>query len=171
MRAWFFCLALAAVSAAHAESPTLTDRFDALKSISGHWQGHSDNGRAVNIEYAATARGSVLVEKWQAGTSAETMSVFHRDADRVIATHYCGQGNQPRLWLQPGDRTSFVFEFLDATNLPDESASHLVRLQLTTNADGSLERIETYRSHGKDEISRLHLQSVGEDHPTQSHGP
>jgi hypothetical protein len=166
-----FCLALIAISIAHAESPSSADRFEALKAISGHWQGRSENGRTVRIDYAASARGSVLVEKWQAGTPAETMAVFHRDGDRIIATHYCGQGNQPRLQLQAGDRTSFVFEFFDATNLPDEAASHLVELELTVNTDGSLDRVETYRAHGKDAVSRLHLQSVTDASLPESHGP
>jgi hypothetical protein len=167
----FFCLVLAAISIARAEPPTSAGRFEALKAISGHWQGRNENGNAVRIDYAAIARGSVLIEKWQAGTPAETMSVFHRDGERIFATHYCGQGNQPRLLLQQGEGGRFVFRFLDATNLADMDASHLIELELAANADGSLDRIETYRAHGKDAVSRLHLRSVADANLLDSHGP
>jgi hypothetical protein len=170
MRSLLLFAALAAISLANAQSPSSADRFDALKAISGHWLGHADNGHAVTVDYAAISRGSVLVENWQAGTPRETMSVFHRDGDRVMATHYCGQGNQPRLLLQRGKGSKFVFRFLDATNLPDEDASHLVELELTANADGSLDRVETYRAHGKDATSHLHLESVGDANPSERHG-
>ena len=31
------------------------------------------------------------------GSGRETMTVFHPDHDDLVLTHYCAQGNQPRL--------------------------------------------------------------------------
>ena len=147
------------------------DPFARLMDFGGHWQGTTDGGRIVRVEYAPTARGSVLVETWQEGTAGETMSVFHRDGDRIMATHYCGQGNQPRLVLKPGSDDDLVFEYLDATNLADADASHLVRLRFVIRDDGSLDRFETYRHAGSDESSRLHLRRVDDRRPASDHGP
>ena len=163
-------LVLCAISAVGATRVHASDRFESLKAISGQWQARSESGRDMQLAYATTSRGSVLVENWQAGTSGETMSVFHRDQDRVMATHYCAQGNQPRLILKDGDDKDFVFEFLDATNLLDPSASHLIRLRFTMNADGSLDRIETYRGSGEEATSRLHLNRVDSAKASADHG-
>lgn len=160
MRGLLLGLVLCVVSTANAANVVAPDRFESLSAISGQWQLRSESGRDMHIVYAPTARGSVLVETWQGGTSGETLSVFHRHGDRVMATHYCGQGNQPRLILKDGDDKDFVFEFLDATNLTDPDASHLVRLRFTMNEDGSLDRIETYRGSGEEETTRLHLRRV-----------
>ena len=153
-----------------AGAATAADPVARLLAIGGHWQGTSDNGRIVRLKYAPTARGSVLVETWQEGTAGETMSVFHRDGNRIMATHYCGQGNQPRLVLEPGSDDDLVFDYLDATNLADADASHLVRLRFVIHDDGSLDRIETYRHAGTDESSRLHLRRVEERDPASGHG-
>src|SRR5262245_62991488 len=106
------------------------------------------------VDYRFISNNTVLVEAYNAGSPRETMTVFHADGASLIATHYCAQGNQPRLRLAPGSK-GLVFVFFDATNLPDPSSSHLVRLELSLEPDGSLKRTETYRERGKDDISTL----------------
>ncbi|MBL0163948.1 MAG: hypothetical protein IPP82_10030 [Xanthomonadales bacterium] len=170
MRLLLLAILLCATGVASAAPEAPTDRFASLMAISGQWQAQAANGPAMSLAYKVMSRSSVLVESWQAGTGGETMSVIHRDRDRVMATHYCAQGNQPRLILKDGDDKDFVFEFLDATNLPDAEASHLVRLQFTLNDDGSLDRIETYRRSGKDDSSRLHLSRIQPVSAAASHG-
>lgn len=160
MKGLLFGLLLFVIPTANAAELADSDRFENLSSIGGEWQARTDSGHDLRISYAPTARGTVLVETWQAGTRGETMSMIHRDGDRVMATHYCGQGNQPRLILRKGDENDFVFEYLDASNLANADASHLVRLQFTINKDGTLDRIETYRGAGDEETTRLHLQRV-----------
>lgn len=148
---------LAAVLSFAAATAAADDGFDRLKTaIAGDWQGDAGNGATLHLSYKPISRGSVLVELWQPGTRAETMTMFHRDGARVLATHYCAQGNQPRLAMR-GEGDAFVFEYVDATNLPDAQASHLHRLVLAPQKDGSLERTETYRDHGRDETSRVRL--------------
>lgn len=150
-------LGLAFSLAAAAATPG--DGFERLKAIAGDWQGDAGGGAALRVGYRPVSRGSVLVETWQPGTRAETMTLFHRDGARVLATHYCAQGNQPRLAMR-GEGGAFVFEYVDATNLADPEASHLHRLVLAPQRDGTLERTETYRSHGREETSRVRLRRV-----------
>lgn len=163
-------LMLAALSAAGVEQ-SATHAFDLLKPLAGSWQGQTGGGRSIRIDYALTSRESVFVESWQPGTSAATLSLFHLDGDRLLATHYCGQGNQPRLALKSVEGNRLAFEFLDATNLPTAAASHLHRLEFIVNADGSLERIETYQSDVEEEVSRVQLRRLRKASGTGSHGP
>jgi hypothetical protein len=144
-------IALLFAGAAPASSP-----LDELKPLVGHWKAATAGGKAMAVDYRLISNDTVLVEAYNAGSPRETMTVFHADGASLIATHYCAQGNQPRLRHAPSSK-GLVFVFVDATNLPDPSASHLVRLELSFGPDGSLKRIETYRERGKDTVSTLVL--------------
>ena len=53
--------------------------------------------------------------------------MYHMDGDRLLLTHYCEAGNQPRLVassIEDGART-VTFTFLDATNLPSRDHGHM----------------------------------------------
>ena len=130
--------------------------LEVLKPLAGHWKATTSSGKSMAVDYRFISNDTVLVEAYNAGSPRETMTVFHADGNTLIATHYCAQGNQPRLRLAP-DTKSLVFVFFDATNLSDPSSSHLVRLELSLEPDGSLKRIETYRERGKDEVTTLVL--------------
>jgi len=43
--------------------------------------------------------------------------MFHMDGDRLLMTHYCGAGNQPRMKVISADAKSVSFEFFDGTNI------------------------------------------------------
>lgn len=131
--------------------------FDRLQAIAGDWTLAGTAGKALRIRYRPMSAGTALVETYGEGSSRETLTVFHVDGATVIATHYCAQGNQPRLRLEATSGKKWSFTFADATNLPDPKASHLVRLELELTAAMHLVRTETYREAGKDEVSRLEL--------------
>jgi len=84
--------------------------------------------------------------------------VFHPDGGRFLATHYCAQGNQPRLQLRIDAHDTMVFEFLDATNLRSASDSHLVRLTFRWRDADHLLREEVYAANGREEIGTLVLE-------------
>jgi hypothetical protein len=134
-----------------------TTDFSRLTAIAGQWQASSGKGKPLVVNYRLISAETVLVETYGAGSGHETMTVFHPDQARVLATHYCAQGNQPRLALQTASPTRWVFTFLDATNLPDASAAHLVRLELALTDAGHLIRTETYLEKGKEDVTRLEL--------------
>jgi hypothetical protein len=139
-----------------ADAAPATD-FSRLCAIAGEWQGGGAKGRPFAVTYRMMSADTVLLETYGAGSGRETMTVFHPDQSRVMATHYCAQGNQPRLALQTAGPSRWVFTFLDATNLPDPSASHLVRLELVLTDASHLVRTETYLEKGKEDVSRLEL--------------
>ena len=73
------------------------------------------------------------------------MTVYHLDDDMIVATHYCPQGNQPRLETGSGALGNIEFGFRDVTDL-DEGEGHSHTLSFTQNSDGSLRRSEAYMS-------------------------
>jgi len=72
------------------------------------------------------------------------MTVYHMDGDALVATHYCPQGNQPRLESRGDVAAEIRFAFRDVTDL-DSGESHTHDLWFTPQADGTVRRSEVYR--------------------------
>jgi hypothetical protein len=131
-----------------------------LKSLVGTWQ-RSDvpASSPFRIRYRLISADTVLVEEFGDPAKQVTQTVFHLDGDRVLATHYCAQGNQPRLRLRAdASSDTLVFDFLDATNLRSAADSHLVRLTLRWRDPDHLLREEVYAANGKEEVGTLLLE-------------
>lgn len=127
-----FLLASAAIPAAE---PALDAKaaFARLKTLAGNWEADTSMGKAqMSIELIAG--GTVLVERETSTHMQPMMTMYHLDGDRLILTHYCMAGNQPRMQAKEFDPKTgtFRFLFLDATNLatPDAGHMHNVTLQL-----------------------------------------
>jgi hypothetical protein len=103
--------------------------FQALKSLQGTWAGQA-MGRNMQVTFKVTSGGNAVMSEIQGGEDMITM--FHLDGNRLMMTHYCGTGNQPRMVGTPSpDGKSITFNFLDATNLLDSQPGHMQRLTLT----------------------------------------
>jgi hypothetical protein len=60
------------------------------------------------------------------GTPHEMVSMYHLDGERLMMTHYCAAGNQPRMVAEDSnDQKSIQFAFLDCTNLKSEDEMHM----------------------------------------------
>lgn len=132
--------------------PRIRDR------LVGTWHGTTVAGAAVDVTYRAIAGGSALAETF-GGPTRVTMTLFHPDHGGLVATHYCAQGNQPRLRAVAVQPNVLRFAEADVTDLdPDEA--HLVELGLEFGADG-FDRVEDYRSaNGAIEQTRWHFVRV-----------
>lgn len=139
----------------HVATPEAVDTtaFARLQKLVGSWTCTTDDS-AVRIHYRLVSSSSVLVETFTTPSGKETLTLYHPDGRHLLATHYCGQGNQPRLRLRSSSGASFVFGFHDATNLSRRDAAHLERLQLTPHGNDALERVETYTEAGAEEVTR-----------------
>ncbi len=105
------------------------------------------------------SKGSALVETFGNPSKNITETIYHRDGNKVMATHYCAQGNQPRLVLDPVvSRDALSFSFLDVTNLVNKGDSHLVRINFKIIDRDHIERRETYAEKGKTDESVLQLE-------------
>lgn len=153
-------LLLAAVSAillGAAPPPMTADQaFAEMSKLVGAWRGSDQADSPLRIRFYLTAGGTVLVESWErVPGQPHSLTLYHRDGERLIATHYCPQGNQPRLALTVTG-SKFDFAFRDATDL-DPGESHLHRLAFDLADPNHPVRTETYRRDGKDEESVLYL--------------
>jgi hypothetical protein len=104
--------------------------FNKLKSLEGNWSGKTSEGQPVQITYRSTSGGSALLGEIQA--KEDMISMFHMDGDRLLMTHYCGAGNQPRMAATASpDGKTITFTFVDATNLISSQPGHMERMVVT----------------------------------------
>ena len=119
-------LAGAAMHAADTKAPASGGPalFERLKSLAGEWESTSDKS---HITYELTGGGTALLERYSSEIHGTMHTVYHLDGDRLLLTHYCMAGNQPRMVAGPLDaKTGEVeFKFLDATNLASPAAGHM----------------------------------------------
>jgi hypothetical protein len=92
--------------------------FDRLAALVGEWEGDNSMGKS-HITYELIAGGTVLLERERGERMPTMLTMYHLDGDRLMLTHYCAAGNQPRMQARSFDAAAGVlrFEFLDATNL------------------------------------------------------
>ena len=110
--------------------------LDKLKLLVGTWQGRTVKGDPVENRYRLTAGGTAVMGEDKMG-SEDMLSLFYVDGDRLLMTHFCPSGNQPRMQatISP-DVKSISFDFLDATNLPSPQSGHMHHaLYIFTDAD------------------------------------
>ena len=98
--------------------------FDQLKTLVGTWEGKAPDGKTVQVTFRETSGGSALLSEITGHEDMVTM--FHLDGSRLMMTHYCATGNQPRMvGTASPDGKTFSFNFVDATNvLPSQPGTH-----------------------------------------------
>jgi hypothetical protein len=138
-------LALRAGEARCEDTPSGTEAFKQLGNLVGTWSGRTSSGGAHTVTFRYTAAQSVLVETWTLGSGRESMTLYALDGDRLLATHYCPQGNQPRLEYTGVDKAGRrQFRFRDGSNLHVKGRSHQQAFWIKLQEDGTFERGETY---------------------------
>lgn len=135
------------LSAAAGDSPA-ESAFEELKTLVGEWRS-TNPSNATTIEIKTVANGSTLVETWVMSPSRQSMTIYTMDGDQLIATHYCPQGNAPRLKFVHADNSgAYHFNFLDGANLQNPEASHEHAFWIRKDASGTITRNETYIANG-----------------------
>jgi hypothetical protein len=106
--------------------------FDQLKSLTGSWEGKNADGHPVRVSFRDTAGGSALMSEIQGHGPEEMISMIHLDGpNRLVLTHYCGAGNQPRMAATASpDGKAITFDFFDGTNLTG-GGGHMQRVVFT----------------------------------------
>lgn len=142
----FLALALAVTTA-----PSLADetavgmspaqQFAQIQSWEGRWQVAETS--ALQIVFEKTARGTVMIERWETSAGLHSMTVYHMDGETLVATHYCPQGNQPRLESRGGSSQEIRFALRDVSDL-DEGESYARYLWFTPDEGGTIRRSELY---------------------------
>lgn len=121
------------VTLAFGSSPSLRpvtskDLFGQFKGLQGTWEGENNRGMRESLDFELIAGGSVLMETshidYHKGTSMVTM--YHLDGDKLLLTHYCVAGNQPRLQATSNSNSRDVdFTFVGGTNIPSRDVGHM----------------------------------------------
>lgn len=123
--------------------------FEKLKALDGTWSGGRAGAKATEIRFKTISRESAVVETWSAGTKSETMTVFSVDDGRLTATHYCAQGNRPRLLYVPtDDPQTLAFECVGGANLDDPGRAHEIAFTIIFEGPDTLRTFETYVKNG-----------------------
>ena len=137
----------------------VTKAFDEMKSLVGIWKKEGGQSPNFSVSFELTANSSVLVETWSHNGKKHSFTMYHLDNEKLMATHYCPQGNQPRLVLTKSSTIrNLNFSFLNATNLVDLADSHQHSLGFDFSMDvNKILRKESYVSEGTEDISELLL--------------
>jgi hypothetical protein len=100
--------------------------FSRLKTLAGEWEADTQMGK-VHVTYELVAGGTALVERESGEKMPVMITVYYTDGDRLLLTHYCMAGNQPRMQARRFDAAGgeLEFQFLDATNLASPAAGHM----------------------------------------------
>lgn len=128
---------------ASASDPEPASAWASLRAIlPGSWSVSADGGAPFPVSFSTASRDSVLVETF-GPPGRQTLTTYVLDGHDVLATHYCAQGNQPRLRATAGASADVTFRIADITGLdPDEA--HLVELTLRDLTPDAFTRVETY---------------------------
>jgi len=130
--------------------------FDKMKSLDGTWVGKSPEGKPAEVSFRTTSGGSALMSEIKGDEDMITM--FHMDGDRLLMTHYCGSGNQPRMagTLSP-DGKSVTFNFVDATNLASPETGHMHKVTFTMPDSSHHSEEWVFLDHGKEMTEHFEL--------------
>jgi hypothetical protein len=128
------CLALFAAlglgaPAARAAGPAAPAPLDRFKALAGDWVAAADGpffkkGDLV-ARYAVTANGSAVVETVFPGSAHEMVTVYHADGSDLVLTHFCMEGNQPRMRAKAPSGDHVEFNYDGGTNIDPRRDRHM----------------------------------------------
>ena len=131
--------------------------FNRLKTLAGTWDSidKAKPSRPGTATYSMTGGGHVLVESMSGGMS----TVYHMDQGKLMLTHYCGAGNQPRMRIksiEDGGR-KISFEMYDITNLSAPDAYRSTHLDVVFVSDDLVELAYKGLAQGKESTQVFQL--------------
>lgn len=119
------------IRAAHEPTPAVLGAMDRLKTLQGSWVGSiREMQMPATTRFVVTSGGSALCEIMGEGTEHEMTNVYHLDGDRVVVTHYCAAGNQPRMVSTKITDASIVFELDSVSNYFPTQGGCMGRLEV-----------------------------------------
>ena len=132
---------------AQSDAQSVLDRF---KSMAGTWQGKSASGETSEVTYQVVGGGTAVMAESHLA-SEDMTSMFYVDQNRLLMTHFCPSGNQPRMvaTISP-DLRMVSFDFLDATNLSGPQAGHMHRAVYLFTDPRHYSEEWTWKKEGKD---------------------
>jgi hypothetical protein len=132
--------------------------FDKLKSLAGNWEGKASDGRPVHINYKVVSSGSAVMESIMESSDMQMITVYHLDGDRLMMTHFCSAGNQPRMRADSSSiPTAIKFTFVDVTNLSGPDAGRMQAHSIIWKDADHVTQHWTWREKGQDRVETFEM--------------
>jgi hypothetical protein len=127
-----------------------TAAFERVKSLAGTWEAITEKGK-VTSSYEVVSNGSAVLEKINVPGETEMVTVYHLAGNRLVLTHYCSAGNQPRMQAEAFDPASnqLVFDFAGGDNLTDPNSGHMHNAVMKFAGPDSFSAAWTFHHNGK----------------------
>jgi hypothetical protein len=120
--------AAAPAAAAKGAAQPAAAAYDRMKALVGDWidvDGMYGMKDQVAVTYRLTGNGTTVVETSFIGTPHEMITMYSRDGDDLVLTHYCAAGNQPRMRARTFDGATIEFAYDGGTNLDPAKDMHM----------------------------------------------
>ncbi len=155
-------VALAPPSPASAGGKLASVAFERFKALAGEWVAAEDGEMAKKgdliARYAVTAAGSAVVETVFPGGPHEMVTVYHVDGPDLVLTHYCVEGNQPRMRAKDVAGSRFDFAYDGGTNIDPRRDRHMHSASLTLLGTDEIRSEWTELAEGKPVlVAKSHL--------------
>ena len=159
-------LSAASVSAAPASAPTparpTLASLEKFKTLAGEWVAAEDGDMVKKgdlvARYAVTASGSAVVETVFPGSEHEMVTVYHADGPDLVLTHYCMEGNQPRMRARAAQGSRLEFAYDGGTNIDPKRDRHMHSATFDLASADEIRSEWSELAEGKPVfVARLHL--------------
>ena len=126
--------------------------FTSIKNLPGTWEQKRADGRTLQVTFKAVSGGSAVMSEILGQGPENMISMFNMDGpNKLLMTHYCGAGNQPRMQASVSpDGKTITFTYVDATNLEAPDAGHMQKMVLTVLDENHHTEDWTFADHGKE---------------------
>jgi hypothetical protein len=155
------CAAIASTTQCGSAAADAASAYERLTALVGEWQADLPGFGKLSNSIRLVSNGTAVEETIGTPADNET-SLYSRDGERVLLTHFCAltpQGHIARLATQPlaGNHDRLEFAFLGASNLPRPDAPHMRRLLITFSDRDHFSEQWTRSENGRDTVFDLHF--------------
>jgi hypothetical protein len=150
-------LSLTALTTHPGPAPKSNAGFEKLKTLVGTWQSTSPDGGTMTSTIRLVSNGTAIEETFQNSMDNQMVTLYTPDGDRLVMTHYCSSGNQPRMETPAitNDAAKFDFSFIGVTNLSSPDAPHVHHLEIQIADSNHFSEDWTWQQDGKDVVHTM----------------
>jgi hypothetical protein len=136
--------------------------FDPLALLVGEWQGKDPEGEPMTASYQWASGGTSPVETLTMAEKPAMTTMYHADKGKLMPTHYCALGNQPRMHaaMPKGDAKRLPFNFVDVTNLATRTDAHMHNMWFSFRDQNPFSQEWVLSKDGKELPHRLEFAHV-----------
>ena len=103
--------------------------FERFKALAGEWVAAEDGDMSRRATSSpATPSPRPAPRSWRRsspGSPHEMVTVYHADGPDLVLTHYCMEGNQPRMRAKGAQGSRFDFAYDGGTNIDPKRDRHM----------------------------------------------